>query len=88
MILDKSVIWERLTKVFRDIFDDDEILINHETTAADIDDWDSLVHIQLLVATEKEFGIRFNTGEVAALANVGEMVELIARRLSKSGSQR
>ena len=59
------------------VFEDDEIAIGPQTTADDIEDWDSLTHIQLLVAIESAFGVRFNTGEMAGLANVGEMVELI-----------
>jgi acyl carrier protein len=78
--MDNSSIWEKLTQIFRDTFEDEQITIGPETTAKDIEDWDSLSHIQLLVAIEKTFGIRFNTGEVAGLANVGEMVELLSRR--------
>ena len=72
----------RLTGVFRRIFDDDQVSITPETTADDVEGWDSLTHIQLLVSIEKEFrGVKFNTGEVAGLRNVGEMVSLIAKRL-------
>jgi acyl carrier protein len=73
-------IWPKLTDIFRDMFEDNQLAIGPETTAKDIEGWDSLAHVQLLVAIEKAFGIRFNTGEVASLANVGEMVELIALR--------
>lgn len=79
--MDQADIWSKLTDVFRDTFDDDALTIGPETTAHDVDDWDSLRHIQLLVAVEKAFGIRFSTGEVAGLGNVGEMVDLISRRL-------
>ena len=78
---DKSAIWTRLTRVFRDVFDDPGLTVAPTTTAHDVDGWDSLMHIQLLVAAESAFGVRFNTGEVASLQNVGEMVDLIARRL-------
>jgi acyl carrier protein len=78
---DKNQIWTGLTRVFRDVFDDPGLTIVPTTTARDIDGWDSLMHIQLLVAAEAAFGVRFNTGEVAALKNVGEMIDLIARRL-------
>jgi acyl carrier protein len=80
--MNKDAIWSRLTDIFRDIFDDDDIALEPETTAADVEDWDSITHIQLLVAVEKAFDVRFNTGEVAKLENVGEMVELISRRTS------
>jgi acyl carrier protein len=72
---------ERLTAVFRDIFDDGKIQLRREMTAADIDDWDSLTHISLLVAIEKEFGIRFELGEVKGLKNVGGMLDLIEGKI-------
>ena len=81
--MEKHEIWNKLTAVFRDTFDDDTLTLTPETTAKDVEDWDSLRHIQLLVAVEKAFNIRFNTGEVANLANVGQMVDLIARRAAK-----
>jgi len=80
--MDTNNIWETLTKVFRETFDDDELIVGPETTADDIEEWDSLMHIQLLVAIEQAFGIHFNTGEVAGLANVGEMAALIADKSS------
>jgi acyl carrier protein len=80
--MDEPAVWDRLTRIFRDMFEDDDIEIGPGTTAEDIEDWDSLMHIQLLVAIEQEFKIRFNTGEVAGLNNVGEMVDLILRRVS------
>ena len=81
--MEQHEIWRNLTAVFRDTFDDDTLTLNPETTAQDVDGWDSLRHIQLLVAVEKAFGMRFNTGEVANLANVGQMVDLIAKRTAK-----
>lgn len=75
--MDREEIFERLTEVFRDIFDDDEIEINEETTAADIDGWDSLVHISLIDAVEEEFDISFDMKTVVKLKNVGEMVDVI-----------
>ena len=74
-------IWRHLTTVFHDIFDDDSIVIGPETTAKDIEGWDSLANIELLVAIEKAFGgVKFNTGEVANLRNVGEMVAAIKQK--------
>lgn len=79
--MNEDAIWQKLTDIFRDVFDDDEIAIRPETTAEDIIEWDSLSHIQLLVAIEKAFdGVKFNTGEVANLKNVGEMVEVIKHK--------
>lgn len=82
--MDKTVIWNKVTHMLRDMFDNSRLTIGPETTAHDVEGWDSLAHIQLLVTVEDAFGIHFNTGEVARLANVGEMVELIAR---KTGSK-
>ncbi len=78
----KEEIYERLNEVFRDVFDDESIVVNETTTSADIEDWDSLEHINLIVAVENEFGIKFNMGEVTTMKNVGEMVEIINNRIS------
>lgn len=75
-------IWDALTALFRDVFEDDRLTIAAHTSARDIPDWDSLRHIELLVAIEQAFRVRFNTGEVAGLKNVGEMVQLIATKRS------
>lgn len=73
-------IWATVAAVFREMFDDEHLEMSAATTAADVDGWDSLTHIQLLLALEQRFHIKFNTGEIAGLANVGEMVSLIARK--------
>jgi len=73
-------IYERLNEVFRDFFDDEDIELDEDTTADDIDDWDSLNHITLIAAVEKEFGLRFTMGEVSGMKNVGEMVDIIMSR--------
>jgi len=72
---------EKLQEVFRDVFDDDEIELTDETTADDIDAWDSLTHVQLIVAVEKAFGLKFSTVEVMKLKNVGEFIALIDKKL-------
>ncbi|MBQ3842934.1 MAG: acyl carrier protein [Ruminiclostridium sp.] len=78
-------IYKRLTQVFRDYFDDDSIEIDEDTTADDIDDWDSLSHITLMSAIEDEFGVKFTMGEVSGMENVGEMAEIIKARGTKLG---
>jgi acyl carrier protein len=72
--------WGALTEVFNEMFETD-VSISRNTTAADIDGWDSLTHIQLLLIVERRFGIRFNTGEMAAMKNVGDMADVISRRV-------
>ena len=76
----EQAVFTRLTNVFRDVFDDDGIQLSRETPAADIEDWDSLEHINLMAAVESEFGIRLSMGEVSTMKNVGELVDIIAAR--------
>jgi acyl carrier protein len=75
-------ITRRLTDIFRDVFDNPSIALERETTAADIEDWDSLAQISLLVAIENEFKIHFTLAESKALANVGDMMDLVAGKLA------
>jgi acyl carrier protein len=79
--MDRQTIFDRLNKVFQTIFDDENIVVNEETTSDDIEDWDSLEHITLIVAIEQEFGIKFSMGEVTSMKNVGDMVNIIISRL-------
>lgn len=76
----REEVFERLNKVFRDVFDDDNIIVTETTTSADIDDWDSLEHINLVAAVEQEFGIKFTMGQVVTMKNVGEMVDIILQK--------
>jgi acyl carrier protein len=80
-----SEIDTRLTEIFRDIFDDDNLTLRPEMTAADVKDWDSFNHINLIVATEAKFGIKFQTAEIESLKNVGHFEELIAKKLAAQG---
>ncbi|WP_043342039.1 acyl carrier protein [Belnapia moabensis] len=73
-------IYAALTEVFRDVFDDDDITISAATTAEDIPGWDSQAHVNLVVAAETRFGIRFRTAELEALHNVGDFVQLIGTK--------
>lgn len=78
--MSREEVYESLNEVFQDVFDDEDIRVNDATTAADIEDWDSLEHINLIVAVEKKFNIKFNMGEVNTFKNVGEMVDIIMTR--------
>ena len=73
-------IYERLNDIFQDVFDDDSLSVTPNTTAADIEDWDSLSHITLMAAVEDEFRMKFSMKEVVEMKNVGEMVTIIAAR--------
>lgn len=79
--MEKNKILAKMQDIFCDILDNDEIVLNDDTTADDIDEWDSLTHIQLIVAIEKEFGIKLTSIEVRSLANVGEMAECILKKI-------
>ena len=70
----------RLAKIFKDIFDDESIEIHESTSASDIDDWDSLTHINLISTCESEFKMRFSLAELENLKNVGDMIKLIASK--------
>ena len=74
-------ILEIVRRIFRDVFDDEDLEVNDSTNSSDIEDWDSLEHITLVVSMEKEFNLKFDLKEVNKLANVGEMVDLIASKL-------
>ena len=76
----RESIYERLNEVFQEVFDDDSITVNADTTADDIEDWDSLSHITLMAAVEDEFRMKFSMKEVVEMKNVGEMVTIIAAR--------
>lgn len=77
----REEVYEILNGIFQEVFDDDQIIVNDSTTADDIEDWDSLEHINLVVAIEKKYNIKFNMGEVNKFKNVGEMVDKILERV-------
>lgn len=76
-------VMSELQTIFRDIFDDDKLIITNETSAANIEAWDSLAHIRLVSAVEKHFGVRFSLGELKDLKNAGDMAGMIARKIEK-----
>ena len=73
----RTEIFEKLTEIFRDVFDDDTLTISDTTTAADVEDWDSLTHITLLATVEDEFDVKFSMKAVQGLKNVGELADLV-----------
>jgi len=77
---DSSEIIERLTPIFRDVLDDDDLTITPATKADDVDGWDSLAHIHLVVSIEKAFKMRFSAEEVSSLENVGDLAALIIKK--------
>jgi acyl carrier protein len=74
---------EQLVPIFREVFDDEEIVLSRQTTADDIDAWDSLSHMNLIVAVELRFKVKFALGELQSLKNVGDLADLVGKKLSR-----
>ena len=75
--MDEPQIYQRLTEIFQDVFDEDSIEVTPKLSADDVDGWDSLTHIRLILTIEKVFKIKFSTTEIGKLENVGDLVALI-----------
>ena len=80
--MNTDAIYSQLTAIFRDVFDDETLVLTPETTANDVAGWDSLNHINLITAIEGRFKIRFKTAELESLRNVGHLVEIISKRVN------
>ena len=79
--MERKEITDQVTNIFKDVLDNDDITLTDETTAKDVEDWDSLNHIQLVVAIEKRFKFRFTAKEIHSWENVGQMIDSIAAKL-------
>lgn len=79
--MNRQEILDNVNKVFREVFDREDIEVAEQTTAADVEGWDSLRHITLIEAIEDEFDMRFKMNEVTGMKNVGEMLDIIAERI-------
>lgn len=79
----REEVFSKVQDIFRDVFDDDELEISDSTNSDDIEDWDSLEHISLIIAMEKEFSMKFDIKEVNKLKDVGEMIDLIVSKLGE-----
>jgi acyl carrier protein len=78
----KERMFSKVQEIFRDIFDEDDLVITDSTNSDEIEDWDSLNHINLVSAIEQEFGIKFTLIELISLKNVGEMIDLMTSKVS------
>lgn len=79
--MERKEIFEKLTVIFRDVMDNDEIVLDENTTAEDIEEWDSLAHVQLIEKIEAVFGVRFSAKEMNSWEDVGEFVDSIQEKL-------
>lgn len=79
--MDNTEILKAVKEIFIDVLDNPNIILNEESTANDVNDWDSLNHIRLIVAIEKHFKIRFTSQEVSRWKNVGEMIDSLSKKL-------
>jgi len=80
--MDPATIQKQVNEIFIDVLENDDIKLERSTTAKDIDEWDSITHIQLIVAIEKKFKVRFNTTEINSWQNVGEMCDAVDKRVN------
>ena len=85
--MDLNTVLNDVTSVFKDVLDTDDIELKYETTANDVEDWDSLSHIQIIVAVEKHFNIRFTSGEIQKFKNVGEMCDAISEKIRNKAAE-
>ncbi len=83
MIQSREEIKKSLEEIFQETFEDKSIVLTDDTTAEYIEEWDSLMQIRLLIIIEKKFNLRFNPVEIAELENIGQMIDLMMRLLSK-----
>ena len=77
-------ILSKMTSIFHDVFDNDEIVVTPSLTASDVPEWDSLSHVRLILAVQKAFGVKFSAAQIANLKNVGDLTELVR---TKAGAQ-
>ncbi|MGS0891016.1 acyl carrier protein [Burkholderia stagnalis] len=78
--MNQAAVYAKLTDVLRDVFDDDDLVATPQLTAADVDGWDSLSHIRLVLSVERAFGIKLAAADISNLKNVGEFADLIGKR--------
>jgi acyl carrier protein len=78
--MEKAEVYSKLAAVFQGVFDEDDLALTPQTTADDVDGWDSLSHIRLVLAVSKAFGVKFSASEIGGLKNVGEFAELIEKK--------
>jgi acyl carrier protein len=81
--VNREKVFDEVQNIFRDIFDEEQLIINDSTNSDDIEDWDSLNHINLVSSIEREFKIKFALGELLELKDVGAMIDLMLKKLNQ-----
>lgn len=81
--MEREEVFEKLTVIFQNNFDDDTIRLTDETSSSDIEDWDSLEQVNLVVAIQDKFKVRFHIEEVNSMRNVGEMADFILKKVNR-----
>jgi len=74
-----DTVYERLNRIFRDVLDDEDLVLKQDTTAKDVEGWDSMANVQLMLGVEREFGVHLSAGQMQALHNVGDLVAVIVK---------
>ncbi len=82
--MERNEILKKITEIARDVFDNDEVELTEQTTAADVEEWDSLSHLSLISDIEREFGIRFTLSEISGSKNVGEFIDALIKHLDRT----
>lgn len=80
--MNDEAILERLQEIMADVFDEDDLVVTRDTTAEDVEEWDSLSHIRLMVAIEREFHVKFTNAEIESLESVGDLVDKLKAKTS------
>ena len=83
--MQQDEIYRNLTRLFRDVFDDDALCLTPATTAADVPEWDSFNHVTMIVGVESHFGVKFQTAELESMNSVGHLAEVIQQKLAAQG---
>jgi acyl carrier protein len=76
----KTQLWDGLNEIFRDVMDDPGITVTESTTANEVDEWDSITHVLLIVQVEKQFSVKFTAAEIQSLQNVGQLADLVEQK--------
>lgn len=82
-MMEKKNLWEKVTEICQDVFEDDELAINEATTAADVENWDSLTHLSLIHEIESQFKVKFTMGEIQGFQNMGELMDTLEKRVNE-----